>query len=154
MASARNENRPLSPHLQVWKWGPHMLVSILHRVTGSGLATVGAVVFLAWLGALASGEECYAWFMDLLTVKSGAPNIAGYILGIGLTLSFFQHMMTAIRHFFLDACAGFELQENKRFAITTMVVSVALTAVLWGYLSYDRLIAPPVENAPIAVETK
>ena len=154
MASARNENRPLSPHLQVWKWGPHMLVSILHRVTGSGLATVGAVVFLAWLGALASGEECYAWFMDLLTVKSGAPNIAGYILGIGLTLSFFQHMMTGIRHFFLDAGAGFELQENKRFAITTMVVSVALTAVLWGYLSYDRLIAPPVENAPIAVETK
>jgi len=154
LASARNENRPLSPHLQVWKWGPHMLVSILHRVTGSGLATVGAVVFLAWLGALASGEECYAWFMDLLTVKSGAPNIAGYILGIGLTLSFFQHMMTGIRHFFLDAGAGFELQENKRFAITTMVVSVALTAVLWGYLSYDRLIAPPVENAPIAVETK
>jgi len=154
LASARNENRPLSPHLQVWKWGPHMLVSILHRVTGSGLATVGAVVFLAWLGALASCEECYAWFMDLLTVKSGAPNIAGYILGIGLTLSFFQHMMTGIRHFFLDAGAGFELQENKRFAITTMVVSVALTAVLWGYLSYDRLIAPPVENAPIAVETK
>ena len=154
MASARNENRPLSPHLRVWKWGPHMLVSILHRVTGSGMATVGAIVFLAWLGALASGEECYAWFMDLLTVKSGAPNIAGYILGIGLTLSFFQHMMTGIRHFFMDAGAGFELQENKRFAIATMVVSVTLTALLWGYLSYDRLIAPPVENAPIAVEVK
>ena len=154
MASARNPNRPLSPHLQVWKWGPHMLVSILHRVTGSGMATVGAVVFLAWLGALASGEECYAWFMDLLTVKSGAPNIAGYILGIGLTLSFFQHMMTGIRHFVMDAGAAFELQANKRFAILTMVVSVLLTAALWGYLSYDRLTAPPVENAPIQVETK
>jgi len=131
-----------------------MLVSILHRVTGSGLATVGAIVFLAWLGALANGKECYDWFMDLLTVKSGAPNIAGYILGIGLTLSFFQHMMTGIRHFFMDAGAGFELQENKRFAILTMVVSVALTAALWGYLSYDRLTAKPVVNAPIVVETK
>ena len=49
MASARNENRPLSPHLQVWKWGPHMLVSILHRVTGSGMAAVDMAVspFLA-----------------------------------------------------------------------------------------------------------
>lgn len=154
MASARNENRPLSPHLQVWKWGPHMLVSILHRVTGSGMATVGAIVFLAWLGALAGGKECYAWFMDLLTVKSGAPNIPGYILGIGLTLSFFQHMMTGIRHFVLDAGAAFELKANRNFAILTMVVSVTLTVLLWGYLSYDRLLAPPVANAPIQVETK
>ncbi len=127
-----------------------MLVSILHRVTGSGMATVGVFVFLAWLGALAAGEESYAWFMDLLTVSSGAPNIAGYILGIGLTLSFFQHMMSGIRHFVMDAGAAFELEANKRFAITTMVVSVLLTAALWGYLSYDRLTAPPVENAPIA----
>lgn len=154
MASARNANRPLSPHLQVWKWGPHMLVSILHRVTGSGMATVGVFVFLAWLGALAGGKECYEWFMDLLTVKSGAPNIAGYILGIGLTLSFFQHMMTGIRHFVMDAGAAFELQANKRFAILTMVVSVLLTAALWSYLSYSRLTAAPVENAPIQVETK
>lgn len=154
MASVRNTDRPLSPHLQVWKWGPHMLVSILHRVTGSGMATVGVLVFLAWLGALAAGEECHAWFMDLLTVSSGAPNIAGYILGIGLTLSFFQHMMTGIRHLVMDTGAAFELRANKSFAILTMVVSVLLTAALWGYLSYDRLTAAPAENAPIQVETK
>lgn len=154
MASARNETRPLSPHLQVWKWGPHMLVSILHRVTGTGMATVGVIVFLWWLGALAAGKESYSWFMDLLTVSSGAPNIAGYILGIGLTLSFFQHMMTGIRHFVMDAGAAFELKANKSFAIATMVVSVLLTAALWGYLSYGHLAAKPVANAPIAVETK
>jgi succinate dehydrogenase / fumarate reductase cytochrome b subunit len=154
LASARNETRPLSPHLQVWKWGPHMLVSILHRVTGTGMATVGVIVFLWWLGALAAGKESYSWFMDLLTVSSGAPNIAGYILGIGLTLSFFQHMMTGIRHFVMDAGAAFELKANKSFAIATMVVSVLLTAALWGYLSYGHLAAKPVANAPIAVETK
>jgi succinate dehydrogenase / fumarate reductase cytochrome b subunit len=131
-----------------------MLVSILHRVTGSGMATVGVIVFLWWLGALAGGKEGYDWFMDLLTVSSGAPNIAGYILGIGLTLSFFQHMMTGIRHFVMDAGAAFELKANKSFAVATMVVSVLLTALLWGYLSYGHLTAKPVENAPIAVETK
>lgn len=154
MASARNENRPLSPHLQVWKWGPHMLVSILHRVTGAGMATVGVVVLLWWLCALSSGEKAYADFMDLITVSSGAPNIAGYILGIGLTLSFFQHMMTGIRHLVMDAGASFELKANKSFAVGTIVTSVLLTAVLWGYLSYGHLTAKPVQNAPIAVETK
>ncbi len=154
MATARNTDRPLSPHLQVWKWGPHMLVSILHRVTGSGMATVGAIVFLWWLGALAAGETAYAEFLDLLTVDSGAPNIAGYILGIGLTLSFFQHMMTGIRHFFLDAGAGYELKTNKQFAVLTMVVSVLLTAALWGYITYGDLIAPAAAPAPVAVEKK
>lgn len=131
-----------------------MLVSILHRVTGTGMATVGVVVLLWWLHALASGEKAYADFMDLLTYSSGAPNIAGYILGIGLTLSFFQHMMSGIRHFVMDAGASFELKANKSFAILTMVVSVLLTAALWGYLSYGHLTAKPVQNAPIAVETK
>lgn len=154
MATARNINRPLAPHLQVWKWGPHMLVSILHRVTGTGMATVGVAVLLWWLGALAAGEKDYARFMDLLTVKSGAPNIAGYVLGIGLTLSFFQHMMSGIRHFWMDAGAAFELKANKRFAVLTMIVAGLLTAVLWGYITYDQLKAAPVGNAPIAVEKK
>lgn len=131
-----------------------MLVSILHRVTGSGMATVGVGIFLWWLGALAGGEESYAKFLDCLTVESGAPNILGYILGIGLTLSFFQHMMTGIRHFVMDAGAGFELQANKRFAVLTMVVSVLLTAALWGYLSFERLRGAPVDNTPVAVEKK
>ena len=59
---ARASNRPLSPHLSIWRWGPAMFISILHRVTGSGLATVGLGVLLWWLGALASGPEAYATF--------------------------------------------------------------------------------------------
>jgi succinate dehydrogenase / fumarate reductase, cytochrome b subunit len=131
-----------------------MLVSILHRVTGSGMATVGTFVLLAWLGSMAAGERDYARFMDLLTVESGAPNIAGYVLGIGLTLSFFQHMMPGIRHFWMDAGAAFELKANKRFAVLTMVVAVLLTAALWGYIIFDGMRDAPVAVAPIAVETK
>lgn len=154
MAKARNINRPLSPHLQVWKWGPHMLVSILHRVTGSGMATVGVAVFLWWLGALASGPEATAKFLDCLTVSSGAPNIIGYVLGIGLTLSFFQHMMTGIRHLVMDAGAAFELKANKSFAVLTMVVSVTLTAALWGWIVYGQIAKAPKSETPIAVEMK
>lgn len=131
-----------------------MLVSILHRVTGTGMATVGVFVFLWWLGAMAAGEREYARFMDLITVDSGAPNIAGYILGVGLTLSFFQHMMSGIRHFWMDAGAAFELKANKSFAVLTMVVAVLLTAALWGYITFEQLKAAPVTSAPIAVETK
>ena len=154
MATARNINRPLSPHLQVWKWGPHMLVSILHRVTGSGMATVGVGVFLWWLCALAAGPDAYARFLDCLTVENGAPNAIGYILGIGLTLSFFQHMMTGIRHFVMDAGAAFELKANKSFAILTMVVSVVLTAALWGWIVYGDLAKAPKAETPVAAEKK
>ena len=55
-------NRPLSPHLQIWKWGPHMAVSILHRITGDGMALMGLGVLVWWLAALAGGAESYANF--------------------------------------------------------------------------------------------
>ena len=57
-------SRPLSPHLTIWKWGPHMLVSILHRITGDGMAFVALPVLLWWLGATAGGAESYATFQQ------------------------------------------------------------------------------------------
>ncbi len=132
--ASRNPARPLSPHLQVYKWGPHMLVSILHRVTGSGMATVGSLLLVWWLAAIASGDQAYATFVDVFTRDTGGLNILGYIVAVGLTLSLFQHMMTGIRHFVLDTGAGYELKRNKAGAIATMVASVALTVVFWLYM--------------------
>ena len=111
-----------------------MLVSILHRVTGSGMATVGTLLLVWWLAALAGGAESYATFLDVFTTDSGALNILGLIIGIGLTLSLFQHMATGVRHLFLDMGAGYELRTNKRWAMATMFVSVALTALFWLYM--------------------
>ncbi|MCK9544516.1 MAG: succinate dehydrogenase, cytochrome b556 subunit, partial [Novosphingobium sp.] len=54
MAQAGSRKRPLSPHMQIWRWGPGMVSSILHRITGVG-ATVGIFIALWWLGALVSG---------------------------------------------------------------------------------------------------
>ncbi|VVT19343.1 Succinate dehydrogenase [Sphingomonas sp. EC-HK361] len=111
-----------------------MLVSILHRATGDGMATIGTGLFVWWLAALASGEKAYATFLDTFTLSGGGLNILGWIVGVGLTLSVFQHMMSGIRHLVMDTGAAFELKRNRTFALMTMVCSVAFTAIFWLYL--------------------
>ncbi|WHU02050.1 succinate dehydrogenase, cytochrome b556 subunit [Sphingomonas sp. NIBR02145] len=115
-----------------------MAASITHRVTGSGLATVGTILFVWWLVALASGPAAYACFLDVFTVKSGALNIVGYVFGIGLTYSFFQHLSTGVRHFFLDQGANFELKANKTTALLTYVAAILLTIAFWGFIIWGK----------------
>jgi succinate dehydrogenase / fumarate reductase cytochrome b subunit len=134
LAIQRNPARPLSPHLTIWKWGPHMAVSILHRATGDGMAVVGTILLVWWLAALAGGEAAYTQFMDVFTLQSGALNIVGYVFGIGLTLSFFQHLASGIRHLVLDTGAGYELKGNRRGSIATFFFSVIATAAYWAFL--------------------
>ena len=121
-------NRPLSPHLQIWKWGPHMLTSILHRVTGDGMAIVGLGVFLWWLGALASGPDAYESFTTIMT----SP--VGYIVLVGLTWAFFTHLMSGLRHFVLDIGAGYELQVNKFWATAAPILGILLTIAFWAII--------------------
>ena len=132
MASSAPRARPLSPHLSIWKPGPHMIVSILHRITGDGMATVGTVVLVWWLAALAAGAKSYATFTFVF--RGFAGGAIGYLFGIGLTLCFFQHLATGIRHFVLDTGAGYELKGNRTGSIATMVFSVLATAAFWAYL--------------------
>jgi succinate dehydrogenase / fumarate reductase cytochrome b subunit len=134
---ARNPGRPLSPHLTVWKWGPHMLVSILHRATGSALAIGGGVLLTWWLVALAGGGASYARFVDLMTAdKSGRLNWLPALILIGLTWSFLQHLCSGMRHLLLDTGAGYELKANKTGAMATIAVSVVLTALIWGTILF------------------
>lgn len=131
MASANKvgaRNRPLSPHLQIWRWGPAMLVSILHRVTGSGLSLLGLGVLLYWLGALASGPEAYAQFLKCM----GHP--IGLVVLIGLTWAFWQHTCSGIRHYVLDIGAGFELDTNNRWSVLTIVIAAVLTVGTWALI--------------------
>ena len=105
-----------------------MVVSILHRATGIALSVAGLAVLTWWLFALASGAEAY----DTFARAAGSP--IGLIVLIGLTWSFFQHLLSGIRHLVMDTGAGFELGINKTFAILTIVGSVLLTAAMWGFL--------------------
>lgn len=109
-----------------------MTVSILHRATGSGMATVGTLVLLWWLLALSGGAKSYASFHYVFGEWAGGA--IGYVFGIGLTLSFFQHLASGVRHFFLDAGANYALKGNKTGAVATMVFSVVLTAIVWAYI--------------------
>lgn len=125
---ARSTSRPLSPHLTIWKWGPHMAVSIMHRVTGNGLATVGALGLVWWLMAAAMGPEAYATFVKCAT----SP--IGYLVMIGLSWFFFQHMVSGLRHFVLDMGAGYELRTNKTWALATFAISALLTILFWLFI--------------------
>jgi succinate dehydrogenase / fumarate reductase cytochrome b subunit len=117
-----------------WKPGVHMIVSIVHRITGDGMATVGTILLVWWLAALAAGKESYTAFTGLFTTSSGSLNIIGYIVAIGLTLSLFQHLLSGIRHLVMDTGAGYELKGNRIGAWLTVIGSIALTALYWAYL--------------------
>jgi succinate dehydrogenase / fumarate reductase cytochrome b subunit len=128
----RNPSRPLSPHLTIWRWGPHMLVSILHRMTGIGLATVGAAGFVWWLVAAASGSEAYESF------SGWATSWIGIFFAVGLSWAFFQHLLSGLRHFVLDMGAGYELDTNKFWATMTLAGSIVLTSLFWLYVMVVR----------------
>ncbi len=130
---ARNTARPLSPHLTIWKWGPHMTVSILNRVMGVGLATVGTLFFTAWLIALGSGKEAYE------LVMSYAQGWMGYVVAVGLSFAFFLHLCAGLRHFVMDAGAGFELTTNRLWAWGAIIAPILLTATMWLFISWKLL---------------
>ena len=105
-----------------------MLVSILHRITGDGLALVGLGVLLWWLGALASGPEAYDTFSAVMT----SP--IGYVVLVGLTWAFFTHLSSGIRHFVLDIGAGYELTTNKTWSIISVASGIVLTVLFWAVI--------------------
>ena len=122
----RNPDRPLSPHLTIWRWGPGMLVSILHRVTGSALSVAGLAILTWWLWAIADGGPSYDKFVEY------ALSPLGIAVLVGLTWAFWQHLLSGIRHLVMDTGAGFEARINKLFAVLTIAGSLFLTALTWA----------------------
>jgi len=103
-----------------------MLVSILHRVSGNGMALAGLGVLLWWLGALAAGPEAYAAF----THQAGSWY--GMVVLVGISWCFFNHVSSGIRHLVLDIGAGYELNTNTMWSIATPVIAIVLTAAFWA----------------------
>ncbi len=124
----RNPQRPLSPHLSVWKWGPHMLASILHRVTGVGLSVLGMALLVWWLVALATSADAYDTF------RAVARSWFGVFILVGLTWAFWMKTFGGLRHLVMDIGAGFELKTNKRWSLAAVVASLVFTAATWAYI--------------------
>ncbi|HUA79737.1 MAG TPA: succinate dehydrogenase, cytochrome b556 subunit [Dyella sp.] len=121
------DTRPLSPHLQIYKWQVQMVTSILHRATGIALA-VGTLIVLWGLIALASGEDAFNQFK----ICMGSP--IGMILMIGWTWSFFYHLCNGIRHLVQDAGAGYGIAQFVRSSWASILASIVLTLIVWGYV--------------------
>ncbi len=107
-----------------------MFVSILHRITGDGLALVGLGVLVWWLFALAGGAESYEKFVALSTTP------VGYVVLVGLSWALFTHLMSGIRHLVLDIGAGYELDTNRIWSIASPLIAILLTAGFWALILY------------------
>ena len=123
MANATN-NRPLSPHLQIYKPIPTMVASIVHRITGGALY-FGTLLVAWWLIALASGPAYYDW------VNWAMGTIIGRLILIGYTWALVHHMLGGLRHFMWDLGHGFEKHFTPKLAKASWVVSICLTALIW-----------------------
>lgn len=119
-----NHDRPLSPHISIYRWPITMVLSILHRVSGVALS-VGFVVLVAWLFDAASGPETYAIFL------SAMDTVIGKLALVGWTFAFFYHLSNGVRHLVWDSGRGFEKQQANRSSWLVLISAVALTAVFW-----------------------
>lgn len=122
--SSWTDKRPMSPHMQIWKWHITMAGSILHRATGVA-NYVGAALVVAWLFATAAGPDYYEPLATLV------GSIWGQLILFGFTLSVSYHLLNGVRHLFWDAGKGF----NPKFASFTgglvIVLALALAVAIW-----------------------
>lgn len=117
--------RPLSPHLSIYRLSPTMVMSIVHRITGAALY-FGTLLLALWLLAVSGSVSQFdfasrffgSWF--------------GQLVLLGYTWALLHHMLGGIRHLIWDTGAGFEPKERQFLAVATLVGSVALTAIVWA----------------------
>lgn len=121
---SKPRERPLSPHLQVWRWHITMATSILHRATGCALY-VGGLIVAAWAIALASGPERYGQFKGLL------GSLPGKVVMFGLTVSIFYHLANGVRHLVWDTGHGLDVKSANASAVLVFAFAGAATLAIW-----------------------
>lgn len=118
------ENRPVSPHLQIYRFMWTMALSIFHRITGVFLS-IGAIVLVYWLVSVASGPEAHANAQALL------GSWPGQLLLFAWTLAFWFHFSNGMRHLFWDAGQGLELGPARLSGYLVVVAAILLTVISW-----------------------
>jgi succinate dehydrogenase / fumarate reductase cytochrome b subunit len=117
-------SRPLSPHLQVYRWAVSNTLSILHRMTGVALS-VGAFALVSWLLALAAGQASFLQLSDLFR------GFIGQFLLLGWSFAFFYHLCNGIRHLAWDIDRGFDKHLARKSGLVVVGVSLLLTLTFW-----------------------
>lgn len=119
--------RPLSPHLQVWRFHLTMLGSILNR--GAAIAlSVGALFVAAWIAAAAFGPDAYAGFVAVM----GSP--LGLLIWFGLTLAAAYHLTAGVRHLIWDAGSGLTPKSATNLTLASMIAAIVIALGFWAYL--------------------
>ncbi|PZU92768.1 MAG: succinate dehydrogenase, cytochrome b556 subunit [Chelatococcus sp.] len=124
MAEVKPAARPLSPHLQIYRWSWTMAMSIAHRATGSALYA-GTVLIAAWLVAAASGPAAYD------TAQWIAGSFLGRLVLFLYSFALLHHMVGGVRHLIWDTGRGFDLQSRMSLAKYSVFVSAGLTLLVW-----------------------
>ncbi len=116
--------RPMSPHLDIYRWPLSMALSISHRVTGVGLSA-GTLLMTWWLAAAATSDDAFArveWFIG---------SAIGLLLLFGWSAALIFHLCTGIRHLIWDSGFGFEKHEYELSGRATIAATVVVTVLLW-----------------------
>jgi len=116
--------RPLSPHLQIYRPMLSMMMSIAHRITGAALYA-GTLIVAWWLLAAATGQNAYGTF------QAFASSWVGRLILFGYTWALIHHMLGGIRHFVWDLGYGFGPEEREWLVRANLIGSIALTVLLW-----------------------
>jgi len=118
------QDRPLSPHLQIYRPQITSVLSILHRITGVSLA-LGVPLFAWWLAALATGPDAYALARGFFASPIGLAMLLGW------SFAFFYHLSNGIRHLAWDKGLGFDLKTAALTGWLVVFASLSLTAFTW-----------------------
>ena len=117
-------NNPLSPHIQIYRWHISSLVSISHRITGI-INIVAITIICFWIATLPLGESSYE------LIKIFLKSIYGKFMILGLTWSFSFQILSEIRHLIMDFGYGFELNTNKITGLIVIIGSFVLTILIY-----------------------
>jgi succinate dehydrogenase / fumarate reductase cytochrome b subunit len=127
----RARERPLSPHLQIYRLQINMVMSIVHRITGAAMY-VGTVLLAGWLFAAATSPEHFAFVNGLFATWPGLIVLGGY------SWALIHHMLGGMRHFIWDTGSALDIASVDLLSWSTIVLSVLLTAALWLYIGIER----------------
>ena len=129
MAEARNKQRPVAPHLQIWRWTLPLALSIVHRMTGAALY-LGTALLVWWLVAAAIGPDQFE------TAQAVFSSWLGLLILFGFSWALFQHLLGGLRHLMWDTGYGLDLPTVFASGWVVAVGAVVLTVLLWivGFL--------------------
>ena len=123
--------RPLSPHLQIYRFTLTMASSIVHRGTGMAMY-FGTLLIVLWLGAAALGDEAFA------AVNALFGSWIGQVVLFGYTWSLFHHMLGGLRHFVWDSGRMFDPAGRELIVRIQVIASILLTLAVWALFVWGR----------------